>query len=187
MKHRLTIYALIISVCLMTICCATVKSPLISASSKGDSVTIQKLVNEGSNINETDANGYTPLIYAVWSGNIEAVKTLLSLGANVNQKDKSGYSAMYHAIYSGYPNIADLLYLADRAMKKGGLNEVKIVCKDYEDVKTNISKGRPLCEAYLNYRYRYPKLNYTGNKKISVIVRDQRPYVLSKEKTERYV
>ena len=186
MKYRLTIFAFLICTYLMTVCCATVKSPLITASSKGDSVTIQKLVKEGANVNETDEKGYTPLIYAVWSGNIEVVKTLLSLGANVNQKDTSGCAAAYHATYNGYPNIANLLYLANRAMKKGGIQEVKKVCRDYQEDAVIISKGRPLYEAYINYRYLYPIISYTGNKKISVMVRDQRPYVLSKEKAGGY-
>lgn len=171
----------------MIIGCATVKSPLIAASSKGDSATIHKLVKEGGNINEADEKGYTPLIYAVWSGNIETVKTLLSLGAAVNQKDKSGCSAVYYATYNCSTNIANLLYLADRAMKKGGIQEVKKVCKDFQEDKIIVSKGRPLYEAYLNYRYLYPKLSYTGNKIISVMVRDQRRYVLSNEKAAGYV
>jgi ankyrin repeat protein len=187
MKYRLTFFAFVIFACLMTVSCATVKSPLITASSKGDSITVQKLVKDGANINEADANGYTPLIYAVWSGNIEVVKTLLSLGADVNQKDKSGCSAVYYATYNGTTNIANLLYLANRAMKKAGVQEVKKVCKDFQEDAVIMSKGRPLYEAHLNYRYLYPKINYTGNKKISVMVRDRRPYVLSKEKAGGYV
>ena len=187
MKHRLTIFALIISVYLMVVCCGTPKSPLIKASSQNDSVTIHKLVKEGANINETDEKGKTPLIHAVWSGNIEVVKTLLSLGANANQKDTSGNSAAYYATSYGTTNIANLLYLANRAMKKGGIQEVKKVCENYRENPIITSKGRPVYEAYLNYRYLYPEISYTGNKTISVMVRDQRPYVLSKEKAGGYV
>ena len=179
-------FVFIITALLITTGCAA-KSPLITASSKGDSVTIQKLVKEGANINEADEKGYTPLIYAVWSGNIEVVKTLLSLGANINQKDTSGSSAAYYATYNGAPNIANLLYLANRALKKGGIQEVKKVCNDFQEDAVIMSKGLPLYEAYLNYRYLYPQISYVGNKKISVIVRDQRPYVLSKEKAGSYV
>lgn len=186
MKHRNYFFAFIIATFLIVSGCAST-TPLLKASSKGDTVTIQKLVKEGANINEANENGYTPLIYAVWSGDIEVVKTLLTLGANVNQKDASGCSATYHAIYNGYPNIANLLFRADRAMKKGGVEEVKMVCKDFQEDAIIVSKGRPLYESYLNYRYLYPKITYAGNKKISVIVRDQRPYVLSKEKAEGYV
>ena len=188
MKCRLNYITFIISAYLMLAGCATVpKTPLIEAVTKGDSITIQKLIKDGGNVNEADSSGITPLINAVWSENIEVLKNLLSLGANVNHKDTSGNSAIYYAMHNGNSNIAKLLYLANRAMEKGGIEDVKKVCKDFQQDAVIISKGRPLYDAYLNYRYLYPKITYKGNKKISIIVRDQRPYVLSKEKTAGYV
>jgi hypothetical protein len=188
MKCRLTYVTFIISAYLMIVGCATVpKTPLIEAVTKGDTITIQKLIKDGGNINEADSSGITPLIYSVWSENIEVLKTLLSLGANVNQKDTSGNSAIYYATYNGNPNIAKLLYLSNRAMGKGGIQDVKKVCKDFQEDTIIISKGRPLYDAYLNYRYLYPKITYKGNKKISITVHDQRSYVLSKEKAAGYV
>jgi hypothetical protein len=188
MKCRLAYITFIISAYLMIAGCATVpKTPLIEAVTKGDSITIQTLIKDGGYINEADSSGITPLIYAVWSENMEVLKTLLSLGANVNQKDTSGNSAIYYATYNGNPNIAKLLYLANRAMEKGGIQDVKKVCKDFQEDTIIISKGSPLYGAYLNYRYLYPKITYKGNKNISITVHDQRPYVLSKEKAAGYV
>jgi hypothetical protein len=188
MKFRLIIIAFITTYYLIIAGCATVpKNPLITAISKGDAVSVKHLVNNGSNINETDSSGTTPLIHAVGSGNIEMVKTVLSLGADVNQRDKSGKTAMYHATYQYYNDITKLLFLADRAMGKGGPSEVSKVCKDFQEDVIVIPKGRPLYEGYLNYRYLFPKINYKGNKRLAIIVSDKRPYILSKEKDVGYV
>lgn len=50
----------------MLLGCATIpKSPLIEAASKGDSITAQRLIKEGANVNEQDKRGDTPLMHAV--------------------------------------------------------------------------------------------------------------------------
>ncbi len=188
MKNSNLFFAFIITIFLIISGCATVpKNQLIAAVSKGDSITVRKLANEGAKINEIDGSGMTPLIHAVYTENIEIVKTLFSLGANVNQRDSSRNSAVYYATYNCNPNIANLLYLSNRAMEKGGIQDVIKVCNDFQEDTIIMSKGRPLYDAYMNYRYLYPKITYNGNKKISITVHDKRPYVLSKEKAAGYV
>jgi hypothetical protein len=207
----------LITTLLITMGCAA-KSPLITAASKGDSSTAQKLIKEGSNINDTDSNGATPLMYAIWSGKLETAKTLLNMGAdanafdktgktaliyaseqgyieilkillgkgaNINKKDNPGNDALFHATYNNHNNAAKLLFLASKTMDKGGIQEVNKICTDFrEDI---LQGDHHPYETYLNYRYLNPKISYRGNKKISIIVRDQRPYVLSKEKGAGYV
>jgi hypothetical protein len=83
MKYHYDIYAFIIVVLLMTTGCA-VKSSLINAASKGDTLTTQKQIKEGANINEVDKNGATPLMHAIWNGQTETAKALVNMGADLN-------------------------------------------------------------------------------------------------------
>jgi len=108
MKYKKYFFLLIISVALIIASCAS-KTPLIKASQAGDSLAVQKLIDQGANINEPDDSGYTPLMHAVWSGNIDTVKVLLNKGANVNASDKSGYTSLFWAASYGYSDIAGLL------------------------------------------------------------------------------
>lgn len=148
MKHRSLYFAFIISLFLVVSGCAS-KTPLIKASASGNTATIQKLINEGANINEPDGRGYTPLMHAVWSGKIETVKVLINKGADINAKDSYGYTPLLWAIYYGYVDIANLLI--DRgadinAKDKEGddalLNAVKH--GNVEIVKSLINKGAAL-------------------------------------------
>jgi len=84
-------------------------TPLTDAALAGDSSAIQKLLNEGSNVNETDKKGYTSLTYAVWSGKSEAVIFLINKGADINAKDKTGYTPVMWALSYSYFDIAKLL------------------------------------------------------------------------------
>ena len=64
MKHRSLYFAFVIAaICIFSGCNA--KSPLIHASAAGDSLAVQKIINEGTYINEPDCRGYTPLMYAI--------------------------------------------------------------------------------------------------------------------------
>lgn len=108
MKFRYSFFVFIIATLLIINGCAA-KSPLIQASSKNDSFTVQKLIEEGANINEVDKNGATPLMYASKSGKIETVKVLLNVGANIKIQDKQGYSALTHAISSGHEDVSRIL------------------------------------------------------------------------------
>lgn len=107
MKHR-TFLALIISTLFIVAGCAST-TPLIKASKEGDSLTVQKLIDAGANVNELDSSGYTPVMYAVWSGKTETVKVLINKGADVSAKDKSGYTPLLWASSYGYLDIAKLL------------------------------------------------------------------------------
>jgi hypothetical protein len=109
MKHSNLFFAFIIAIFLFVTGCAST-TPLIKASANGDSLAVQKLINEGANINEPDSKGYTPMMHAVLSGNIETVKTLLNKGADINARDKeSGNTAVLWALSYGYFDIAKLL------------------------------------------------------------------------------
>lgn len=108
MKHRNIIFSFIIAIFIIISGCA-VKSPLIQASSSGDSSTVQKLLSEGANVNEPDGSGYTPLMYAIWAKKTETVKILLNKGADVNAQDGHGSDALRYAIQYAQPEIVKLL------------------------------------------------------------------------------
>jgi hypothetical protein len=108
MKHRNILYASLIAIFFMVSGCA-VKTPLIIASKDGDSSAIQKLLNEGANINEPDSNGNTPLMYAIWSKKTKVAKHLIESGANINAKDAQKYDALIYAVDNGNYEITELL------------------------------------------------------------------------------
>jgi ankyrin repeat protein len=108
MKYRNLFFIFIIAIFLIVSGCATT-TPLIKASERGDSLAVQKLLNEGANINEPDSSGYTPLVYAIWSGKTETVKVLINKGADINKRDKTGYTPLLWASKYGYLDIAKLL------------------------------------------------------------------------------
>jgi hypothetical protein len=77
--------------------CATT-SPLIKATMKGDTPTIQKLLNEGANVNERDKNGWGPLIYAIEYGRYDLMQILIEKGADIEAKDYIGETPLVYAV-----------------------------------------------------------------------------------------
>ena len=65
---------------------------LWEAARKGDAATVEKLLDEGVDVNTKYRYGATALSYACDRGNLEVVKVLLAHGADVNVED-----TFYHA------------------------------------------------------------------------------------------
>jgi Ankyrin repeats (3 copies) len=65
---------------------------LWEAARKGDATTVEKLLDEGVDVNTKYRYGATALSYACDRGNLEVVKVLLAHGADVNVED-----TFYHA------------------------------------------------------------------------------------------
>ena len=99
MKHRILLFVVTIIILLIVSGCSST-TPLIKASTQGNYLSVQKLINEGANINEPDSNGMTPLMHAILCQNVEAIETLIKKGADLSIKDKSGYTALYYAVYN---------------------------------------------------------------------------------------
>ncbi len=145
MKNR-NFFILVITIMLFILSGCAAKSPLIRASSSGDSSTVQKLINEGANVNEADSRGYTPLMHAVWSRDVETVQVLLNKGVDVNAKDKNGYTALLWASSYGLNDIAKHLIAKDADVNvKGNDNStpylLAVQTNNTELAELLISKG----------------------------------------------
>ncbi|MBN1309437.1 MAG: ankyrin repeat domain-containing protein [Chitinispirillaceae bacterium] len=82
---------------------------LIRASAKGDLAAVKKLVNEGADVNDTDAGGRSPLLEAAWGGYNDVVKFLIDRGAKVNSADTSGFTPLMRAVEEGHATIVAAL------------------------------------------------------------------------------
>lgn len=75
----------------------------------GNYDTINRLVQEGVEINPVDNNGGTPLHNSIYNNHFDCTTLLLSLGADVNQCDKKG----------ALPLLIDLISLIFDGMTSG--------------------------------------------------------------------
>ncbi len=83
--------------------------PLIDASLKGNTKTVETLIAQGTDVNIRSPKGATALIMASLAGHKEIVKLLLDRGADVNAKNVRGESALYVAARRGHKEIVQLL------------------------------------------------------------------------------
>lgn len=95
MKKLIIVFAVI---CIVTGCGAKT-SPLIKATTTGDSLSVHKLLNEGANINERDKSGWSPLIYSIEYGRYDVMQMLIDRGADIEAKDSIGETALVYAAF----------------------------------------------------------------------------------------
>jgi ankyrin repeat protein len=82
---------------------------LLEALQKGDLETVEKMIEEGINVNLV-RDGVTPLMIASSSGHTEIAETLLQAGVNINEKTEDGWTALHKAaVDQNGPAIAELL------------------------------------------------------------------------------
>ncbi|WP_019412463.1 M48 family metallopeptidase [Paenisporosarcina sp. TG20] len=85
------------------------ETPLMTAAYNGDMESINILIEEGSNVNGTDAEGYTALTYAGFSQENDIALLLLEAGADPNIQDD--YSTpLLNALYDENYELASILY-----------------------------------------------------------------------------
>jgi len=80
-----------------------------AAGSYGSIDIVNKLLEDGADVNTADANGTTALMSATYKGLEPVVKVLLAAGADVNTADANGKTALMIAADSGWPAIVDML------------------------------------------------------------------------------
>ncbi len=87
-------------------------TPLGIAISKGDIVTVKKLIEYGASVHEK-CNGMTPLMIAARYNQSEIITLLLANGAKLKDKDDKGFTALKHAEAS---NAKDAVVLLKKAL-----------------------------------------------------------------------
>lgn len=141
---------------LVAICYALAQQPggtnsldqqLLSAADKGDTATVQSLLQRGANIEAKNSIGDTPLLMAVWSGHIDAVKLLLDKRANIEAKGGWGETPLIRAARVGHADVVKLLLEngADTsATDSENLTAQQVATKyDYADVAALIAQANP--------------------------------------------
>lgn len=74
---------------------------MLAASLNEDIQEMQRLLDEGADINVQDIKGWTPLCNAVNDDNIEVALFLLNRGANVNARDMYNSTPLHEAVRGG--------------------------------------------------------------------------------------
>jgi uncharacterized protein len=83
---------------------------LMQAVNNNDIDRVQKLIQQGVNVNELDANQDAPLVIAAYKGYTQIVKLLLEAGADVKVVDpEMKATALHAAAYAGRTEAAQLL------------------------------------------------------------------------------
>ena len=93
-------------------------SKLIDKVKLDDVLEVEKLLQEGADIESQDSKGWTPLIYA---NSLEMVKLLIKYGANVNARAEHYLNPLFSAAYDG--NLDKFKYL----LKNGADIKLKMV------------------------------------------------------------
>jgi ankyrin repeat protein len=75
--------------------------PLHSAALHGNTTKVQRLLDQGTDVNEKGFANDTPLMGAAYGGHAEVVQLLLDKGADINATDRKGWTALMHAARAG--------------------------------------------------------------------------------------
>ena len=86
----------------------------------GSRKIVQRLINQGEDVNERDPlKGWTPLHAAAANGHPKMVKFLLDQGANVNARANDGSTPLHFAMAEHHEEVVSMLltYSADRSIR----------------------------------------------------------------------
>jgi len=99
----------------------TTSAALMSAVKSNDAKAVARLISQGADVNELDANGDPPLIQAAYLGHTEIVELLLKAGADVTVVDPGmKATALHAAAYAGRTEAARLLVQYGIAINQQG-------------------------------------------------------------------
>ena len=82
---------------------------LFKAALEGDLSKVSEMVQQGSDVNQTDQDGRTALMYAAFNGHAEVAKILLAHKTDVNLRDPEGRTALMFASSGPFPETVKLL------------------------------------------------------------------------------
>lgn len=109
-------------------------SLLMEAVWQGDIAEIQRLLDQGYNVNETAEDGTTPVMFAVLLKKSEVVRFLMDNGADVNLPDKGRMTALTFAAIGQEPDVLEVIL--DRiSVSKGSMSDLMILALWVGDLK----------------------------------------------------
>lgn len=125
-------------------------SALMKAVQHNDPATVKRLIAEGVNVSELDANGDAPLVMAAYKGYTEVVRLLLEAGADVTAVDPGmKATALHAAAYAGRTEAAKLLIEHGIDIDKQGPNNGYTALHD-AIWQNNVETAKVLIEAGAN-------------------------------------
>lgn len=86
------------------------RTPLISASRKGDIAAVRELLGHPETSLEQKWKGKTPLMYAAEKGHLAVVQALVAAGADVRAQNDRGETAQFFACLRGRESVAKFLH-----------------------------------------------------------------------------
>ncbi|CAH1780648.1 unnamed protein product, partial [Owenia fusiformis] len=107
---------------------------------------LQKMLELGEKVDDTDVDGKTALMYACWYNQCECVKTLLKGGANVSACDIDGITPLMYACMRGCDTCCSTLLNAGASIKaedKNGKTAIFV---------TKVDRSR-FSQTYIIYEY----------------------------------
>ena len=82
---------------------------LLSAAALGDIFSVEKLINEGADVNARASNGTTALMGAAYAGYPRTAEYLISRGAQIDAQSADGLTALHYAAGAGHTDIVGRL------------------------------------------------------------------------------
>jgi len=123
---------------------------LMNAVRSNDAAGVKKLIEQGVNVSELDANRDAPLVMAAYLGHSEIVRLLLEAGADVAAVDPGmKATALHAAAYAGRTEAAKLLIQYGIDVDKQGPNNGYTALHD-AIWQNNIDTAKIIIEAGAN-------------------------------------
>jgi hypothetical protein len=88
---------------------------LIDAVKRKDIDGLKKLITEGGDVNQRDAQGWTPLSWAAGEGDVGAVELLLDSGADITLTGKENWTPLMIARAANRAEVVEVLKAAEKA------------------------------------------------------------------------
>jgi ankyrin repeat protein len=82
---------------------------LFDAARQGDLAAVERLLADGTPVDERGRNAETPLMAAALAGEVAVAELLIARGADVMARNKGGLTPLHAAAYSGSEAVARLL------------------------------------------------------------------------------
>jgi ankyrin repeat protein len=89
---------------------------LLTAAEGGDKDSVRALLDEGSDVEETDSYGNTALIFAAANGHVGIIRILLAAGADVNASRKDGMTPLILGTFSAHADVVRTLLAAGASL-----------------------------------------------------------------------